>query len=290
MTTNLKFTAVLMVLNPSELIASSLRHLRSMDPDEIIFVDGGSDDGTLDFLRGESGVKLVEMPGEGIISRLFAGAEQARNEHVLVLADDDVIPPGETEAMLRELENRPELAGLQFKLSAQTANYWGRAWNTYFSIITRPGKKIPLLGRPCVTKKANLLGFGEPPDAFGDDTWIHLQEVGKNRLYEVGPGSVVRSCPNTAAWNAAQFQKYGEADNKVSANFRQHVKLLFHTAVRISLVRSCLALTMGKPAAIPFIMFMGVSRTYHHLNTWSSTARARRRISKTAEQVARFPS
>lgn len=123
MTTNLKFTAVLMVLNPSELIASSLRHLRSMDPDEIIFVDGGSDDGTLDFLRGESGVKLVEMPGEGIISRLFAGAEQARNEHVLVLADDDVIPPGETEAMLRELENRPELAGLQFKLSAQTANY-----------------------------------------------------------------------------------------------------------------------------------------------------------------------
>lgn len=280
MPTNFKYTAILVVLNASELVVSSLSSLRSMEPNEIIFVDGGSDDGTLDFLRSESGVKLIEMPGEGVASRLFAGAEQARNEHVLLLCDDDVISPKDVEAMLLELENRPELDGLQFRLSTPADNYWERGWNTYFSIITRPGKKILILGRPCVAKRTNFLGFRNPPDAFGDDTWIHLQEVGKNRLYEVGPGSSTRSCPNTAAWNAAQFQKYGEADSKVSANFRQHFKLLFHTAVRITLGRSFVALTMGKPSAIPFIMLMGVSRTYHHLNTWSATARARRNTSK----------
>jgi len=277
---NLKYSAIVVILNAAELVTSSLKSLRSMEPDEIIFVDGGSVDGTVEMLRGESGVKLIEMPGAGVTSRLLAAAEEARNEHVLLLCDDDFISSGDIRAMLHKLENRPELDGLQFRLSAPTNSYWERGWNTYFSIITKPGKKIPILGRPCVAKRANFLGLRNPPEAFGDDTWIHFQEVGKNRNYEVGPGSCTRSCPNTAAWNAAQFRKYGEADSEVSKNFRQHVKLLFHTGVRITFGRSCLALVAGKPSAIPFIMFMGISRTYHHLKTWILIANEPRNTAK----------
>ena len=267
-------SAIVVILDAGPLVTSCLDSLRKMGLDETIFVDGGSLDGTADFLRNQPDVKLLEMPKESVTARLLAGVRHARNDYVFVLCDDDIISAEDVRDMLNAMKKTPELDGLQFTIQAPQRNYWERGWNTYFALITETGKRIAALGRPCIAKRANFLELRDPPQAFGDDTWIHLQEKGKNRMYKVGNGLTIRSCPNTARWNATQFRKYGEADSGVSGIFRQHVKLLFHTAIRIAILRSFRALLMGRPGAATFISWMGLSRSYHHLRAWFGSENA----------------
>lgn len=268
---SLKCSAIVVILDAGHLAASCLDSLRQMSLDEIIFVDGGSLDGTAEFLRKQPDIKLIEMPEEGVTSRLLAGAQFARNDYVFLLCDDDVISAQSVRVMLEALREAPEIDGLQFAIQAPRRNYWERGWSTYFDLITKPGDRLAALGRPCIAKRANFLDLHDPPQAFGDDTWIHLQEEGKNRKYLVGNGSTIRTCPNTAHWNAKQFRKYGEADSAVSGNLRHHAKLLFHTAIRIAIFRSFMALSLGKPGAATFIGWMGLLRSYYHLRAWFSS-------------------
>lgn len=263
-------SAIVVIKDAGELAKSCLSSLRESRLDEVIFVDGGSTDRTAEFLRSQSDVHLLEMAGSSVIARQLAGVRSARNEYVFLLCDDDLIGARDVQAMLKTLKSDSELDGLQFQISTRNGNFWERGWNTYFALITEAGKQIAALGRPCVAKRSIFLDLHDPPEAFGDDTWIHLQEEGKQRKYFVGPGATIRSCPNNASWNARQFRKYGEADSEVCSGLRHHAKLLFHTAIRIAVFRSLRALFMGRPFSAVFIALMGLARTYHHLVRWFS--------------------
>jgi len=264
-------SVIVVVLNAIELIRDSVSTMTELGVSEVIYVDGGSDDGTVEFLRGAPEVTLLEMPGTGIIERLLAGISEAEQELVLIACDDDIINRADLDQMLQLLESAPELDGAQFRIMALGKSWWEKSWGAYFQVTTRQGQSIPLLGRPCLTRKANYLGLPKPPDAFADDTWIHLQQVSEDKVYEVGPGITFRSCPNNARWNLEKFRNYGLADNQISASMAEHFKLLFHTGVRIPVFRSVLAVIQGNAISLPFFVIMGAVRSYHHLCSWFSS-------------------
>ena len=72
-----------------EFLAAVQRQTRA--PDEIVIVDGGSIDGTLEVLRGAEGVTVIEEPGANI-SRGRNVAIAAATHDVIAVSDADCIP------------------------------------------------------------------------------------------------------------------------------------------------------------------------------------------------------
>lgn len=80
---------------------------------ELVLVDDGSTDGTLELAReearGDPRIRVLPRPPEGLVAALNAGLEYARGEYVARMDADDEAHPERLAEQLRLLEERPEL-------------------------------------------------------------------------------------------------------------------------------------------------------------------------------------
>jgi glycosyltransferase involved in cell wall biosynthesis len=103
----LKVSLVTTVKDSADHVGEFLASVRAQTrmPDEIVVVDGGSTDATLDRLRGAEGITLIEEPGANI-SRGRNLAIQAATHDVLAVSDADcVLEPAWLERLLEPIES-----------------------------------------------------------------------------------------------------------------------------------------------------------------------------------------
>ena len=102
----LKVSLVTTVKDSADHVGEFLASIRAQTrmPDEIVVVDGGSTDGTLERLRKAEGITLIEEPGANI-SRGRNLAIQAATHDVLAVSDADcVLEPAWLERLLEPIE------------------------------------------------------------------------------------------------------------------------------------------------------------------------------------------
>jgi rSAM/selenodomain-associated transferase 2 len=102
---------------------------------EVIVVDGGSEDGTVEAAR-EAGATLVLSAPRGRGQALAVGAGAARGEVLLFLHADCVFPPGGLAAVERLLRERAEVVGGNFRLLFDGKDGFSR-WLTEFCAVIR---------------------------------------------------------------------------------------------------------------------------------------------------------
>ena len=153
---------------------------------EVILVDGGSTDGTLEWAKAQDDVVLIEQ-GEllGAIKAFNAGCEAAQGDYVAILNDDIEVSGDTIQRAWDYMESNPQVGQVAFR-----NNVKGTADAHRFSYGRAFGY---LYGQCCMTRRwlGDLAGWwgDEGMRTYGGDTRFSL------RLWEMGWATVpVRDC------------------------------------------------------------------------------------------------
>jgi rSAM/selenodomain-associated transferase 2 len=106
-------SVIVPVLNEESVLAATLQSARGPGVREIIVVDGGSEDATVEVARSLADV--VRTAERGRAAQMNAGAAVARGDALLFLHADTVLPAGFDAAVLRALAD-PLVVGGRFDL------------------------------------------------------------------------------------------------------------------------------------------------------------------------------
>ena len=86
-----KITAILCVYNEIQNIELIKKSIDLSIFDEVIIIDGGSNDGTFELLEKETSIVLRKLSGVGLLAQRLHGISLASNDLVFLFnADDDL--------------------------------------------------------------------------------------------------------------------------------------------------------------------------------------------------------
>lgn len=108
----MKVSLVTTVLNAGERAEAFLESVawQTRPPDEIVVVDGGSTDSTLEVLRSAEGITLIEEPGANIARGRNVAIAAAAHDAIAVSDADCVLEPDWLERLLAPLEAGADVA------------------------------------------------------------------------------------------------------------------------------------------------------------------------------------
>jgi N-acetylglucosaminyl-diphospho-decaprenol L-rhamnosyltransferase len=167
-----RISAVIPTYNSGRLLDRCLEALATTDVvDDVIVLDGGSNDGTDERAARRPGVRVVRMEGTNFSRRLNQGVGQARHELVLVLNDDAFVDPETPARLANVLRERPRVgvAGARLRYEDGSDQRSAGRYKTLMGVILGVlslGRLAARLGPPAVRP--------EPGTALERATWLPL--------------------------------------------------------------------------------------------------------------------
>ena len=136
-------------LNEEGNIGECLETVVANDPEEIVVIDGGSTDRTVEI--AESMGARVLAPGRlGLGPSRQLGYRSTTSRYTAFVDADDRLGPDWLATMVRELE-AGGYSALQSSLRAvESGNWWSPGWNQYFIESVRPTADTTMVGRPAL--------------------------------------------------------------------------------------------------------------------------------------------
>ena len=116
-------SVVIPALDEEESIARAIRACREAGPCEVVVVDGGSRDRTMEIARGQANIVIAASRGRA--AQMNAGAAVARGEVLLFLHADTLLPVGSVTSVLGALQD-PEVIGGAFRVRLAASSGAGR--------------------------------------------------------------------------------------------------------------------------------------------------------------------
>ena len=104
-----KVTVIIPTLNEIDCIESVLKELAQTDVDEILVVDGHSDDGTTELVK-ELGFRAIMQEGEGYGNAVRTGIEKADGDIIISMDADGSYDPKDIPNLLKCIENGCDVA------------------------------------------------------------------------------------------------------------------------------------------------------------------------------------
>jgi len=131
-------SVIIPTLNEAANLPGLLRGLSAHKQDvEIIVVDGGSDDATMDIAH-QFGARVIETrPGRG--HQLRAGADGATGEILWFLHADSKVGPGSLDAISQMMGAHPALIGGNFRLQFDGNDEFSEWLNAFYARIRARG-------------------------------------------------------------------------------------------------------------------------------------------------------
>jgi glycosyltransferase involved in cell wall biosynthesis len=224
----MKVSLIATVLNADEHVGAFLASIETQTrrPDQIIVVDGGSTDGTVERLRAAEGITLIEAPGANIARGRNLAIAEAAHEAVAVADADCSYGPGWLAALLEPLEAGADVAmgwtepvvdslldacvsSLGFPLSAEEVD---------------PATFMPS-ARSVAFRRETIDAVGGYPEwlAIGEDMWVDHRWRERAFDMRMAPDAIAHWHPRGslgAIWN--QYVRYARGDGQAGMYPERH--------------------------------------------------------------------
>ena len=115
----MKLSIIIPVFNEAENIATTLKQLQvyRQQGHEVIVVDGGSRDNTIDGVQDMADRLLISKPGRAV--QMYIGAEQAQGDVLVFLHADTQLPTSADALIIKTIEQGAQWGRFNVRLSGQ---------------------------------------------------------------------------------------------------------------------------------------------------------------------------
>ena len=253
-------------LNEEGNIGACLDSVQVNDPAEILIIDGGSTDRTIEIATAR-GCRVLAPGRLGLGPSRRLGYLSATQPYVAFVDADDRLTPDWLATMLIEMR-AGGYAALQSQLrSADASSFWGRGWNEYFIESVRPTADTNIVGRPALFETAALQSDDRDLVSLDEDTHLSRRFELQGLRQGIGTAVAYRHCEATWHENARKWQSYGRGYRAfVDEHPERRFALLKHIAITIPISRTWRPVLRGHLAQPVFGALMAGSICYGWLS------------------------
>ena len=238
------------------------------DPEDVLVVDGGSTDETVDIAR-RKGVRVIEAGPVGLAAQRRIGYRTSPSSYTAFVDADDRLEPDWLPTMLSELQ-AGNYSALQSLLRVpSSASWWSAAWNRYFmSAITSRADTI-MVGRPALFETKALLVLPEPSENVVEDTEMSRQFVLSGLRMGIGTAVSFRICPTTNAENFRKWRGYGRGYRQFVRQFPERkAAMLKHMTITVPVSRTLPSVVRGHVSQPLFGFMMSTNMVVGWVQEW----------------------
>ena len=226
-------TAVVCTLNSESSLTHCLSSLKEF-LDEIIVVDGGSTDKTLE-IASRFKVQILHDSGSGLGEARGLGLSKVKSEYVLNCGADNVINVKVVRKMIERLKAEPNIYGVSCQTVVEEDVYIGKASNRIWRTKFNSGY-ASMVGTPNIFRTQQLRKFGYIQSrGWSDDEEIctrmreedgALFEILSDQCIEVGQASLKRQIYRFFHYGYSDYEIYSA--RKQAWSFRRKAKSILH--------------------------------------------------------------
>jgi glycosyltransferase involved in cell wall biosynthesis len=210
-------------------------------PDEVVIVDGGSTDGTLEILRAASDITVIEAPGANIAQGRNLAVRGAAHDVVAVSDADCILVPQWLERLVSTIEDGADVA----------MGFYRPVYNSFFETCSAavslpdeeevdPRRFMPSSRSVAYRREAFDLAGGYPEWLdVGEDMYLNhrLRELDLRMDFVADAVALWRVRPTLAAtWR--QYYRYAWGDGVAGMHTARHaVRFSVYSAAALALFR-----------------------------------------------------
>jgi glycosyltransferase involved in cell wall biosynthesis len=261
MTARPPISVVVCTKNEEARLDDCLRSVVANRPSEIIVVDGGSTDRTLEIAARYTD-RIFSSPKSNLTLDRQRGIDAAQHELIAMIDADHRLAPGDLDGLLGDLEHYG-LDIVQSQLASfQNHGFWDAAeeqsWDLTHNI---PGEKKMIGTAPAIFRRRvfERVRFDDNITSAIDDTDF-MYRLSKFPELKIGIGTTriaqLHFSDFSTYWR--KFRWYGRGDGQFCIkNPERAPSMCFHLLVRYPVVYSARALERRKLKAVPFFVMQG---------------------------------
>lgn len=274
---HLPITVIIRTLNEEENISECIKHSLLNNPLEIIVVDGGSKDQTINILSNINGVRVIQTK-QGLARQRDVGINFAnkKSEYIAIVDADDRLDEKCLFNLYNDLEKSKAAAAQAIhsdysKISDAKLSYWEKAMLVNMKIIRAIEKTNPdnisMIGRPALYRKDLLLKvILKESDQYitaAEDADLAYKLKEEGAFFIIGTGVTYRKYLKTFKELFKRWLSYGSGDAKFIKTHPERLwHVLNHLLFNYPIKRSFLCAKDYSIKYTPFFILQGLVRLY----------------------------
>ncbi len=224
----MKVSLIATIANAADHAPAFLASIRAQSraPDEVIVVDGGSTDGTLELLRAADGITLIEEPGANIARGRNVAIAHAAHDAIAVADADCEYGPGWLRRLLEPLDAGADVAmGVYEPIVTSFFEACVASVNLPLDPADVDEATFMPSARSVAFRREAIDAVGGYPEwlPIGEDMWVDLRWRERGVAMRLAPEAVARWRPRAslaATW--VQYFRYARGDGRARMHPERH--------------------------------------------------------------------